>query len=38
MCAFPRSQIHFVRLFAREAHISVKKQKNVALDSKCFVV
>ena len=25
-CVFPRSQIHFVRLFSRETHISVKKQ------------
>ena len=25
MCTFPRSQIHFIRLLSREAHISVKK-------------
>ena len=37
MCAFPHSQIHFVRLFIREAHISVEKTKT-ALVQMCLVV
>ncbi len=37
MCTFPRSQIHFVRLFTWEAHISVEKHKT-ALVYKCIAV